>query len=405
MPKIRLTKTSIEKIPFSENKQVFYLDTSLPGFGLRVGKSAKSFYAEKKVNRKPVRVTIGKYPQINPETARKNAQILLSDMTQGKNPNAEKKNKHTQTITLNQLFDDYMEARRRKHKPRTVENYRRTMRVAFKDWMPREIKTLSKEMISARHIQLGEDQGESQANTHMRVIGALFNFAKVKYEDGSGVPLVAKNPVERLTELEQWYEEKPKTRVIKDHQLGDWYQAVNDLGREMVRDFFLFLLFTGLRKLEAAKLKWTDVDFKGKTIYIVDTKNSNPLTLPLTSVTFKLLQERKKNSGDGEFVFPVPGKVGYFVNPAEYCKQVAQECGVEFSVHDLRRTFITVASRLVTSYELKMIVNHSSGGDVTHGYIISDVENLRQPMQKITNRLLSLCQGEKAKIIEISSGK
>jgi hypothetical protein len=35
------------------------------------------------------------------------------------------------------------------------------------------------------------------------------------------------------------------------------------------------------------------------------------------------------------------------------------------------------------------LLNHSTGSDVTAGYIIADVERLRAPMQKITDYLLS----------------
>lgn len=186
--------------------------------------------------------------------------------------------------------------------------------------------------------------------------------------------------------------------------MGEWYESVNQLESDRAREFFLFLLFTGLRKLEAAKLKWTDIDFKGNTFTITDTKNSKPLTLPLSRFTFKLLDQRKKNSGESPYVFPAEGKVGHFVNPADYAKKVINRCGIEFSVHDLRRTFITIASRMVTAYELKMLVNHSSGGDVTHGYIIPDVENLRQPMQRINDHILRLCQGGHGKLIPLPVG-
>lgn len=404
MSKLRLNKSSIEKLPFSETGQTFYLDNTLPGFGLRVGKTKKSFYAEKRVDWKTVRMTIGTYPQVLPEAARKKAQEILGQMSAGINPIAQKKAKQTANVTLGKAFEDYMQARGKSLKPRTIENYQRTMRVAFQDWLLKEITKISKDMVTNRHGKLGEEQGISQANTHMRVLRAVFNFSSARYEDGTGNPLIPKNPVDALTDRRQWFKEKRKDRIIKDHQLGEWFDAVNQLESDRARDFFLLLLFTGLRKMEAAKLKWTDIDFRGNTFTITDTKNGKPLTLPLSRFTFKLLDQRKKNFGESPYVFPAEGKVGHFVNPADYAKKVINQCGVEFSVHDLRRTFVTVASRLVTAYELKMLVNHSSGGDVTHGYIIFDVENLRKPMQRTNDYLLRLCQGGHGKLIQLSVG-
>lgn len=70
--------------------------------------------------------------------------------------------------------------------------------------------------------------------------------------------------------------------------------------------------------------------------------------------------------------------------------KVIQESGVHFTVHDLRRTFITVAESLnISAYALKSLLNHKMSNDVTAGYIIKDAERLREPIQKITDYLLS----------------
>lgn len=45
-------------------------------------------------------------------------------------------------------------------------------------------------------------------------------------------------------------------------------------------------------------------------------------------------------------------------------------------------------------YALKRLANHSSGDDVTAGYIIVSPERLREPMERIENKLLQLCGAE-----------
>ncbi len=70
--------------------------------------------------------------------------------------------------------------------------------------------------------------------------------------------------------------------------------------------------------------------------------------------------------------------------------QVIAQSGVAFRLHDLRRTFITVADRLhISPYTLKRMVNHKVRGDVTGWYIVADVEQLGEPMQRITDYLLT----------------
>ena len=42
-----------------------------------------------------------------------------------------------------------------------------------------------------------------------------------------------------------------------------------------------------------------------------------------------------------------------------------------------------------SGFALQRLVNHSIGSNVTSGYIVTDVERLRAPIQKIENKLLA----------------
>ncbi len=47
MPKLKLTKGNIDRIPFSEKgKSIDYFDTELRGFGLRIGEQSKTFFVQ-----------------------------------------------------------------------------------------------------------------------------------------------------------------------------------------------------------------------------------------------------------------------------------------------------------------------------------------------------------------------
>jgi hypothetical protein len=78
MPSLHLTKRSIDAIPPPKTGQVLYRDTALPGFGLRVGTRGGVFFAERQVGRRTVRITIGRYGIITPETARNRPMKLLA---------------------------------------------------------------------------------------------------------------------------------------------------------------------------------------------------------------------------------------------------------------------------------------------------------------------------------------
>ncbi len=82
-------------------------------------------------------------------------------------------------------------------------------------------------------------------------------------------------------------------------------------------------------------------------------------------------------------------KTGYIYEPKKAVNRVVELSNVPFTLHDLRRTFATVAGSLdLPAYALKRLLNHKMNHDVTAGYIMKDVERLRKPMQQVADFLL-----------------
>jgi len=166
----------------------------------------------------------------------------------------------------------------------------------------------------------------------------------------------------------------------------------------------IFVLLTGCRKREGLNLEVSQVDLQAKTFTFPDTKNRKPLTLPLPSHLYSVIKKRIEKAGGAQYVFPGNGEDGKFTEPRKQVARVVEKSGVAFMLHDLRRLFITTAESLdIPTYAVKMLVNHSTGSDVTGGYIIPDVERLRKPMQKIEDRILLVAEARKReKVISIN---
>ena len=407
MPKLKLTKSGVEKLPYyvpspqqpKKNQELFW-DTELVGFGLRVTGTSKTYIVEKRVNRRTVRARIGRHNQIPTDKARKMAQKLIYEMTDGKDVNARKKAIQGESITLQQAYDEFLE--KRDLKERTIWDYQRAMDISFKIWKRKRIIDVTREMVSRHYTKLGNQIGKAQANQSMRFLRSLINFAAGQYENGDGKPLIKDNPVSIITQTKTWYRVERRQTIIKNHDLASWFESVDSLNGDLVKDYLKVLLFMGLRRQEAMKLRWDQVDLKAKTLTIIDTKNRNPLTLPLGPFILKLLKARKSNATDSPFVFPGTGRTGHLVESKYQTAQVTKESGIKFCLHDLRRVFINTAESLdISSYAVKQLVNHSTGVDVTAGYMVSDPERLRKPMERIETHLLRLCRKDTAKVINI----
>ena len=175
---------------------------------------------------------------------------------------------------MQEVFQDYIKARK-DLKPKTLYDYQNVLNRAFASWKDKPLVSLTKDKVAKLHSNLGE-AGEAYANLAMRFLRALFNFAAGQYEDAQGKSFITENPVKRLITNPPWYRVHRRQNYIKSHELAAWYQGVMKLENTTLRDYLLLVLFTGLRRNEAASLQWSDVDLKAKTLTLPIPKIVNP---------------------------------------------------------------------------------------------------------------------------------
>lgn len=398
---IKLTKTSVANLPLCEKGQDLYWDSELSGFGLRVGTKSKTFFCERRINGKNKRVTLGRHPVLTAPVARKLAQETLGDMLRGINPTQEKRERKAKSVTLAQVFDEFLAARTLKE--RTVYDYKRIMEVSYPDWKNKPVTEITKNMVETRHAKIGEQRGQAYANLSGRTLRSVLNFASGKYEDTKGRSILPENPVARLSQTKQWFRVEKRTGHLKPHEFKNWFAAVLEIENPVVRDYLQFILLTGCRRGEAAHLRWEDVSLEDKSFFVRDPKNRNPIRLPLSDYLLTMMI-RRKSSNNTDFVFPADSASGHIEEPKKQVLKVSEKIGVKITIHDLRRTFTTVAESLdISVYALKGLVNHkTSTNDITAGYIQLSVERLRDPMQRITDFILKSAEIKKsAEIVEL----
>lgn len=392
---VKLTKTIVDQAqPDPDKPQTFIRDSALPGFALRISPGGtKSFIVEKRINGRVRRQTLGRFGALTVEQARREAIKMLSKIVMGVDPTAERKTAKARAVTLGQAFNEFKRARKNL-KPSTLKGYEQHLQNRFGNWLNKPITDITKQMVSRRHREMGDKGTKSLADSAFRTLKAVLNFAKHHYEDGKGRSVLPDNPVEVLNHTRAWYGTKPRQGVIKVHQLSDWYQAVVALKAPdkptsafVTSDYLLFILFTGLRASEASTLRWEQIDFIDRTLTLGDPKNRQPFVLPLSDLAMGMLESRRELAVN-EFAFPNRDGTGHLIDARKQMIHVKEQSGVEFLIHDLRRTFVTIAESLgLTGYTLKRLVNHKVSQDVTDGYIISDVERLRGPVQQVADFL------------------
>ncbi len=383
MPSLRLTRRAVDEVPFPKNGQVFYRDTMLSGFGLRVGAKSKVFFAEGQVNRRTRRVTIGRADVFAPEIARKKALVILGDMADGVDPTAEKRKEAVKKMTVEKAFNKFFDSRPDLAKA-TVDNYSRTGFIYLKSWAKKPINEITRQMVLKKHQEMSRNNGKITANDSFRHFRSVYNFIAATEDN------LPPNPVSILSQARAWNKERRRQTVIEAKQLPAWWAAVM-AEPDYARDFLLLALFTGMRRNEVASLRWENIDLDERKLHLPTTKNGDPLMLPMSDYLFALLRDKKQNASSSPWLFPGNGPAGHIVEPKKFSQRVTAASGVSFTLHDLRRTYITIAESLdIPHYALKRLLNHRSSADVTGGYIIINVDRLRGPVELISERILEM---------------
>jgi integrase len=147
-----------------------------------------------------------------------------------------------------------------------------------------------------------------------------------------------------------------------------------------------------MRQSKVIALRWDYIDLVGKVLYFPQNESGNWFGLPMSDFLAELIIQRRRIVGWSDWVFPGRGHTGHIAEIKSIVKRVAGRSAVPFTWHALQRTFITIATNLdVPAYTLKRLLGHGTDDD-TAGYIVGDVEWLRDPVQRIADRILGLAR-------------
>jgi integrase len=278
----------------------------LPGFCLRVtAEGVKTFGVYRKMNGKPMDLTLGRWPGLTVERARKLAQEHMGDIAAGIDPQAAKKAIREET-TLGELFTDYLDLHAKARK-RTWEEDERRFNAHLSGWRGRRLSAIIPADVQSWHARVGRDHGHYAANRVHALLRKMFNFARGRGWKG-GNPAVG---VQR-------FQERSRERFMDATELRLFFTALQAEADPTVREFFLLALLTGGRRSNVLAMRWEDIDLERGLWRIPGekSKNGSALTVVLAPLAVSLLTERKKGVGTSPWVLPSAGsESGHFVEP------------------------------------------------------------------------------------------
>ena len=419
MPKIKFTKSTLDKLAASPGERVDYFDTETPGLGMRVGNSSKTFFvkvdikdANSKTGYRSVRKTLGRFGEITLEQARKEL-LGYDDRDKGFVPGVRleikrgKNGMHGADVTLAQMLEAYFQEKKtaegRDYKASTVRGYTNIVTRHFETWLSlplSEIGKLTPEVVIERYRQAELKHGPYGARNAFVMLTAIVNYALVKYPGVfNGNPLTVLRLGKHMKKIQA------RTERLEGKEFAIFYQGIQKFN-ENIRDCYLFCLYHGLRSQEAACLRWEQVNLDRLTLTIPDTKNRRPLHAPLCRQSLEILERRLAQREEGcPWVFPAVKTVRYSTNKTGHVRLMATaiklNTGLQLTVHGLRRTFITTARRLKIFKDADRLTNHEDSSMSGRHYDGTDVEDLRRPLQTIASELERLMKEGAAKVLQL----
>ena len=378
---------------------------------------------------KVVSVTLGKVELISTADARAKAKVVLAKLSEGINPNQErieaaasKKRAEefikARSITLIGALNQYLNLKQLK--PKTEKDLRETINRNFGDWMLRPLLELTREMVLERFsaikarvkgnrertserlraegkssVTYKSVDGIGEAQRAFRYLSAVIR--SVMNDEVDGEPLLTRNPVDVLRDKKIRKSLQPRERYLNEDQLDRLFELMTEQSHPEYKgrvtrddaDFIVLLATTGMRLEEIRQIKWADVDFRGDVFRAEDTKNHRTHTLPMTGVTRRIFLRRnaiKPNSA--VYVFQSIRDTDQPASMSRTFERVTKELGFEFSPHDLRRTFATIANEMGVDIEkIAAALNHKKR-NVTAGYIQTTANMLRDTMETIETVVL-----------------
>jgi integrase len=378
--RFHFTKKAIEALPVPEGAQrAYYYDAQVRGLALGVAASGRRvFVLYRKVAGKPERITIGLYPDLSIEQARKRAEELNGAIAQGRNPATEKRRIRAES-TLSELFDLDLESFGKLHKrtwPEDVAVFNRYLA----RWRHRKISTITRAEVLALHARLGLESGQVTANRTLALLRALFNRAHRDYG------FEGKNPAAGIT----FFKERKRRRFLEGHELPAFFEALAQEPNETIRDYILVSLLTGARRSNVQALEWTEISWDRATWTIPATKAKadEPIDVALAPIVFRILQNRHATSVS-KFAFPGIGKTGHLVEPKIAWGRILRRAGLtDLRLHDLRRTL--GSWQAATGASLTIIgksLGHTSL-EATQVYARLDLDPVRASVERATQAML-----------------
>ncbi|MDR5772477.1 MULTISPECIES: integrase family protein [unclassified Caballeronia] len=366
MSKVKFTATRIRAHVCPEGKsQAFLWDCGATGLGLRATRSgARTYIFQGKLHGSTLRITIGSPDAWTIAQAQDEARRLQRLVDAGKDPREEAAERRAASlakqveerrrdVTVGEAWEAYIEDRRGRWSQRHYQDHLRLSTAGGIPYRRGRGTTMPGPLAHLMALKLSELTGERiavwlKSQTSERPTMAALSYRLLRafirwtedVDEYSGVVPAGSYNARRVRDA------VPRVRakegdVLQREQLKLWFDAVTRLDNPVISAYLQALLLTGARREEMAALRWSDIDFRWRSLSLSDKVEETGRVIPLGAYLSMLLSGLPRRS---EWVFSSTSSAdGRLNEPSKgHVKALAVAGLPHVSLHGLRRSFGTL---------------------------------------------------------------
>jgi integrase len=396
----RLTIRSVEAMKPKAVRQEIP-DSFLPGLYLiQQPSGAKGWAVRYRHQGIPRKLTLGGYPALGLQDARKLGAKALRAVAEGRDPGREKvQARAAKADSADRIVEEFLDRHvRRSNRPRTAQETERLLRQhVLPRWRGRMVHEITRRDVLDVLDRVVDAGAPIAANRVLAAVRKFFNWCVAR-------DIIAASP---CAGVKPPTAERARDRVLSDDELKRVLQAADKVGGTF-GPLVKLLALTGQRRDEVAQMRWDEVDIDKRLWALAPArvKNNQSHQVPLSAAALAVLEQLPRVAGS-PFVLTNGGASpasGYSKGKRRLDALLPADMP-PWRLHDLRRSAASGMARLgVNLPVIEKVLNHASGsfaGIVGVYQKHSFANEKRAALEAWGRHVDSLISGKPAKVVRL----
>lgn len=355
-----------------------------------------TYFWQGRVSGLPMRVTLGRHPDMSVADARRRAGDARAAAIEGLDPRIDVSPRGLVAVgapTVGDIWRLYVS----RHLAAKGKNWRFEQGWVLDALGPLaavDADRLTPEALAAWHARLGIDRGQPAANKLLAAVHRAYRRAAT-WRRPDGRPWVQTDPAS-ATAVPR-FREFSRDRFLRSSELRPFLMAVADHELATARHALQMLLWTAARKSAVLSMRWEDIDMSA-WIWTIPRESmkgsraSHPVPLVRQA---RYIIEARVATRSGDYVFPGRRRGAHITTVEGWWREIRTASGIEDIVpHDLRRTMASWMAMTGASLPIiAQMLGHALPG-VTSIYARLAVEPVREAAQVAADKIMEVAELE-----------